>query len=170
MAKDVTYNVNRRVANFGDFTANIGAEKEELKKVRRSTKPNSEDQQHIGNSRYKFNKVTRKMDDLSPAEIEDKIDSVQIKESGEHENSYDEMQDEYYDNPSQTPNEVADKWYEKTDDSFFVDFIEEFPSKEELNKKLPKYSEMIKYLEDNYSFPGEDYLYDFFKDLDDVNW
>ena len=170
MAKDVTYNVNRRVANFGDFTANIGAEKEELKKVRRSTKPNSEDQQHIGNTRYKFNKVTRKMDDLSPDQIEDKIDAIDEFE-GTNENIDDDFDmDEYYDNPSQTPNEVADKWYEKTDDSFFVDFIEEFPSKEELNKKLPKYSEMIKYLEDNYSFPGEDYLYDFFKDLDDVNW
>ena len=170
MSKDVTYNVNRRVANFGDFTANIGAEKEELKKVRRSTKPNSEDQQHIGNTRYKFNKVTRKMDDLSPDQIEDKIDAIDEFE-GTNENIDDDFDmDEYYDNPSQTPNEVADKWYEKTDDSFFVDFIEEFPSKEELNKKLPKYSEMIKYLEDNYSFPGEDYLYDFFKDLDDVNW
>ncbi len=157
-----TFNVNRKVVNFKDFLSNIEAEKEELKKVRRSTKPNSEDQQHIGNSRYKFNKATRKMDDLSPAEIEDKINSVQIKESDEH--------DEYYDEPAQTPNEVADKWYEKTDDSFFINFIEEFPSKQELNRKLPKYSEMIEYLEDNYSFPGEDYLYDFFKDLDDVNW
>ncbi len=157
-----TFNVNRKVVNYKDFLSNVEAEKEELKKVRRSTKPNSEDQQHIGNSRYKFNNVTRKMDDLSPAEIEDKINSVQIKENDEH--------DEYYDNPPQTPNEVADKWYEKTDDSFFVNFIEEFPSKQDLNRKLPKYSEMIKYLEDNYSFPGEDYLYDFFKDLDEVNW
>ncbi len=157
-----TFNVNRKVVNYKDFLSNVEAEKEELKKVRRSTKPNSEDQQHIGNSRYKFNNVTRKMDDLSPAEIEDKINSVQIKENDEH--------DEYYDNPPQTPNEVADKWYEKTDDSFFVNFIEEFPSKQDLNRKLPKYSEMIEYLEDNYSFPGEDYLYDFFKDLDNVNW
>ncbi len=157
-----TFNVNRKVVNYKDFLSNVEAEKEELKKVRRSTKPNSEDQQHIGNSRYKFNNVTRKMNDLSPAEIEDKINSVQIKENDEH--------DEYYDNPPQTPNEVADKWYEKTDDSFFVNFIEEFPSKQDLNRKLPKYSEMIEYLEDNYSFPGEDYLYDFFKDLDEVNW
>lgn len=154
-----TFNVNRRVVNFKDFLANPVGEKEELQKVRRSTKPNSEDQQHLGNSRYKFNKVTRKMDDLSPAEIEDKIDSNEIKES-----------DEYYDNSPQTPNEIAHKWYEKTDNDFFLNFIEKFPSKEELNKKLPKYSEMINYLEDNYSFPGEDYLYDFFKDLDSVNW
>jgi hypothetical protein len=30
----------------------------------------------MSNSRYKFNKVTRKMDDLSPAEIQDKLDAI----------------------------------------------------------------------------------------------
>ena len=79
-----SYNVNRKVATFGDFSNNIESEKEELKKVRRSTKPNSEDQQHIGNSRYKFNKVTRKMDDLSPAEVQDKLDSIdELEETNE---------------------------------------------------------------------------------------
>ena len=71
-----SYNINRKVVTFGDFSNNIESEKEELKKVRRSTKPNSENQQHIGNSRYKFNKTTRKMDDLSPVEIQDKLDSI----------------------------------------------------------------------------------------------
>lgn len=73
-----SYNVNRKVVTFGDFTNNIESEKEELKKVRRSTVPNTPDQQqHIGNGRYKFNKVTRKMDDLSPAEVQDKLDSIE---------------------------------------------------------------------------------------------
>ena len=72
-----TFNVNRKVVNFKDFSANPNAEKEELKKMDRQNKPNSEDQQHIGNSRYKFNKTTRKMDDLSPAEIEDKIEAIE---------------------------------------------------------------------------------------------
>ena len=78
-----SYNVNRKVVTFGDFTNNIESEKEELKKVRRSTNPNSDEhQQHIGNGRYKFNKVTRKMDDLSPAEIEDKLNSIdELEES-----------------------------------------------------------------------------------------
>lgn len=79
-------------------------------------------------------------------------------------------EDEYDDEDPKTPEEVADKWYEKTDDDFFYDFIEEFPSKGELDEKLPKYGEMIEYLENNYIFPGEDYLYDFFRDLDKVNW
>lgn len=72
-----TFNVNRKVVNYKDFLSNVEAEKEELRKVRRSTKPNSEDQQHLGNSRYKFNNVTRKMDDLSPEQIQDKIDAVE---------------------------------------------------------------------------------------------
>lgn len=79
-------------------------------------------------------------------------------------------EDEYYDEGPQTSDEVAHKWYEKTDDDFFTSFIEEFPSKRELLEQLPNYTQMIEYLEDNYSFPGEDYLYDFFNDLDKVNW
>jgi len=72
-----TFNVNRKVVNFKDFLSNPKGEETDLKKVRRSTKPNSEDQQHIGNSRYKFNKTTRKMDDLSPAEIDDSIEAIE---------------------------------------------------------------------------------------------
>ena len=73
-----TFNVNRKVVNFKDFSANPNAEKEELKKMDRQNKPNSDDkQQHIGNSRYKFNNTTRKMDDLSPTEIEDKIEAIE---------------------------------------------------------------------------------------------
>jgi hypothetical protein len=80
-----SYNVNRKVATFGDISNNIESEKEELKKVRRSTVPNTDDQQqHIGNGRYKFNKVTRKMDDLSPAEVQDKLDSIdELEETNE---------------------------------------------------------------------------------------
>ena len=80
-----SYNVNRKVVTFGDFSNNIESEKEELKKVRRSTVPNTPDgQQHIGNGRYKFNKVTRKMDDLSPAEVQDKLDSIdELEETNE---------------------------------------------------------------------------------------
>ena len=87
-----SYNVNRKVATFGDFSNNIESEKEELKKVRRSTVPNTPDgQQHIGNSRYKFNKVTRKMDDLSPKEVQDKLDAIdELEETNEGESSIDD--------------------------------------------------------------------------------
>ena len=78
------YNINRKVVNFKDFDSN--SEKDELEKVQRSTIPNSDEkQQHIGNRRFKFNKVTRKMDDLSPAEIQDNLDAIDeledVKES-----------------------------------------------------------------------------------------
>ncbi len=80
-----TFNVNRKVVNFKDFLANPEAEKEELEKVRRSTKPNSEDQQHIGNTRFKFNNTTRKMDDLSPEMIDDKIEAIEeLEESNNY--------------------------------------------------------------------------------------
>jgi hypothetical protein len=73
-----TFNVNRKVVNFKDFLANPNAEKEELKKMDRQNKPNSDEhQKNFANSRYKYNKVTHKMDDLSPAEIEDKIDAIE---------------------------------------------------------------------------------------------
>jgi hypothetical protein len=72
-----TFNVNRKVANFGDFSANT--EKEELAKMSRQNKPNSDEhQKNMSNSRYKFNKVTRKMDDLSPAEIQDKLNAIDV--------------------------------------------------------------------------------------------
>jgi hypothetical protein len=78
-----TYNTNRNVTNFGDFCANIDSEKEELKKMKRQTIPNTPGRHQIpGNRRLKFNKVTRKMDDISPYEINDKIDSIEdIKEA-----------------------------------------------------------------------------------------
>jgi hypothetical protein len=82
--QNLTYNTNRKVANFSDFTSNIGSEKEELKKMKRGEKPNSEDQQHIGNRKFKFNKVTHKMDDLSPEEVQDKLDAIdELEETNE---------------------------------------------------------------------------------------
>ena len=54
-----SYNVNRKVVTFGDFTNNIESEKEELKKVRRSTDPNSDEhQQHIGNGTVSYTHLT----------------------------------------------------------------------------------------------------------------
>ncbi len=73
-----TFNVNRKVVNFKNFLANPNAEKEELEKMDRQNKPNTDDQQkNMANSRYKFNNTTRKMDDLSPAEIKDKIEAIE---------------------------------------------------------------------------------------------
>ena len=87
-----TFNVNRKVVNFKDFSANPNAEKEELEKMDRQNKPNTDDQQkNMANSRYKFNNTTRKMDDLSPAEIEDKIDAIEELEEAINAGSINDM-------------------------------------------------------------------------------
>ena len=72
-----TYNVNRKVANFGDFTSNIDAEKEKLKKVKRSFTPNSDGQQFVRNSRTEYNPVTHKLTDYTEGEVEDKIKAIE---------------------------------------------------------------------------------------------
>lgn len=77
-----TYNVNRNIVNFKDF--NIEDEEEELLKIKRGTTPNSERQQVIGNQKYKFNKVTRKMDEISPDMIDDELDSLEEGISNKH--------------------------------------------------------------------------------------
>jgi RNAse (barnase) inhibitor barstar len=58
----------------------------------RQNKPNTDDQQkNMANSRYKFNNTTRKMDDLSPAEIEDKIEAIEdFEETNVIKEKYDE--------------------------------------------------------------------------------
>lgn len=85
-----TFNVNRKVVNFKNFLANPNAEKEELEKMDRQNKPNTDDQQkNMANSRYKFNNTTRKMDDLSPAEIEDEIEAIEgLEESVNNDSMY----------------------------------------------------------------------------------
>jgi hypothetical protein len=66
------FNVNRKVANFKDFAQ----DKEKLAKADLQRKPNSEDQQHIGNKRTEYNTVTHKLTDYSDDEIKDRLDSM----------------------------------------------------------------------------------------------
>jgi hypothetical protein len=78
-----TFNVNRKVVNFKDFSA--PKEEAELKKIKRQNKPNSERQQLIGNTRAKYNKVTHKMDwNINPQYIEDKIKSLEDQTNESH--------------------------------------------------------------------------------------
>lgn len=80
----MTYKTNtpnysgRSVSNFSDFIDNIESEKEELKSVKRSINPNHDDtQKYPKNSKFKFNRITRKMDDLTLPEVEDKLDNLE---------------------------------------------------------------------------------------------
>ena len=69
-----TFNAgNRKVANFKDFAT----DKDKLSKADLQRKPNSDDQQHIGNKRTEYNPVTHKLTDYSVDEIEDKLDSIE---------------------------------------------------------------------------------------------
>ena len=68
-----TYNVDRKVVNFKDFAT----DKEKLSKAELQRKPNSEQQQHIGNKRTEYNPVTHKLTDYSDDEIKDKLDSIE---------------------------------------------------------------------------------------------
>ena len=69
-----TFNVgNRKVSNFKDFAT----DKEKLAKADLQRKPNSEDQQHIGNKRTEYNPVTHKLTDYSIDEIEDTLDAME---------------------------------------------------------------------------------------------
>ena len=83
-----TFNVNRKVVNFKDFSKDIESEKEELNKIKRQNKPNSERQQLIGRERAKYNKVTHKLDrNLSPDMVKGKIDAIEeLEESKMYEN------------------------------------------------------------------------------------
>lgn len=94
-----TFNTgDRKVITFKDFSKDIESEKDELNKIKRQNKPNSERQKRIGNPKIKYNKVTHKMDwNLSPDMIKDKIDAIEeleeskINESTIDDNVYDEL-------------------------------------------------------------------------------
>jgi len=78
-----TFNVgNRKVVNFKDYLQNKDAEKAKLTKADLQSKPNSEDQQHLGNTRTEYNPVTHKLTDYSVDEIEDTLDSMEELEEG----------------------------------------------------------------------------------------
>ena len=74
-----TFNVNRKIANFSDF----GTNKDSLKKAKLQTKPNSEDQQHIGNDRNEFDPNTHKITQVTPDEVKDKLDAIEELEGVE---------------------------------------------------------------------------------------
>jgi len=72
-----TFNVDRKVINFKDWAANYDFEKEELKKMKRGTKPNSERQKLFADQRAKYNPVSHKNDFMTPDEVVDKLDAME---------------------------------------------------------------------------------------------
>ena len=82
-----TYNVNRKVVNFWDFANNLEAEKEKLKKVKRSFQPNSDRQNFPSNTRNEFDPITRKITVYTEDEVDDKLDQIENYEGLEESKS-----------------------------------------------------------------------------------
>ena len=76
------FNVNRKVANYKDFSADV--EKEKLGKVRRSFQPNSDRQNFPSNDRNEFDPITRKITQITLPEVEDKLDTIEQDEKNEN--------------------------------------------------------------------------------------
>ena len=83
---------NRKVVNFKDFIQHSEEEKEELKDIKKNFTKNDKEiglQQH----KYKFNKVTHKMDDLVEDEVDDKLEEfLENKEVSDTGKKYKEFQ------------------------------------------------------------------------------
>jgi hypothetical protein len=70
----------KKVKGFEDF--NIEGEKEKLQRIKRSFKPNSDQQQFTTNTRNEFDETTRKITAVTKDEIDDKLKS--LEETNEH--------------------------------------------------------------------------------------
>jgi hypothetical protein len=81
MRKDNTQNYQTstsRISHFRDYTDNIHSEKDELETVNRQYTKNDDDRYNLPDlKKLRFNKVTRKMDDLSQGEVQDTIKSLE---------------------------------------------------------------------------------------------
>ena len=77
-----TFNTDRKVANFADFTDNLPQEAAELKDLEKGLSKHEEND--VGNISNKkklhWNRVTHKMDDLSKDEVKDKLDTLEDPE------------------------------------------------------------------------------------------
>jgi hypothetical protein len=80
MRKDNTQNYqtgNSRITHFKDFVANSQRERDDLEKVDRSFIDNEDQVHNLPNlTKYKFNRATRKMDDISRDRVKDRIESL----------------------------------------------------------------------------------------------
>ena len=64
----------KKVKGFEDY--NIEVEKEKLQKIKRSFKPNSDQQQYTTNTINEFDEKTRKITAVTKDEVDDKLDSI----------------------------------------------------------------------------------------------
>lgn len=88
MRKDNTQNYqtsNTRIQHFSDYNDNISKEKEDLKRVKRSYVDNEDQVHNLPNvSKFKYNRVSNKMDDVSQDQIDDRIESTDVIKTPKH--------------------------------------------------------------------------------------
>jgi hypothetical protein len=72
--------MTKKVKGFEDF--NIEGEKEKLQKIKRSFKPNSDQQQFTTNTRNEFDETTRKITAVTKDEVDDKLKSLEETNEG----------------------------------------------------------------------------------------
>lgn len=95
----------KKVKGFEDFQRE--GEKEKLQKIKRSFNPNSDQQQHVTNTRNEFDEKTRKITAVTKDEVEDKIGSIEgIEENIDCENSGQLGRIQFY-NQWRLPNEMS---------------------------------------------------------------
>ena len=72
--------MTKKVKGFEDFQRE--GEKEKLQKIKRSFKPNSDQQQFTTNTRNEFDEDTRKITAVTKDEVKDKLDAIENLEEG----------------------------------------------------------------------------------------
>ena len=84
----------KKVKGFEDF--NIEGEKEKLQKIRRSFKPNSDEQQFTTNTRNEFDPKTGKITALTKDEVDDKLKSLEETNEGIFSDRLQQDNDDFY--------------------------------------------------------------------------
>lgn len=85
---------NSKISNFKDFIQDPKAELDELKKIKRSFTKN-ELEGGLKQHKSKFNKITRKNDDVTEDDIDDEIESLEENTSDEFDNERHDIEEIY---------------------------------------------------------------------------
>jgi hypothetical protein len=96
----------KKVKGFEDF--NIEGEKEKLQKIRRSFKPNSDEQQFTTNTRNGFDETTRKITAVTKDEVDDKLKSLEETNEGIFSDRLQQDNDDFYE-----PNKISKMYSEE---------------------------------------------------------
>jgi hypothetical protein len=68
----------KNLSSFADFISDVESEKEDLKDIKKGFNPNHNDtQKYTKNSKLNFNKVTRKIDDITLDDVNDKLENLE---------------------------------------------------------------------------------------------